>query len=163
MILRSIWRRRGRLLFDLPQALLALCLLLYILSGVDASSIDVTSKCRCLSPCRSARPASWSGLTAVRILLFIPGMSQLRARSPEPGGRFGATLSISQDGLYMAATSRWVPAVEIYRREGPDWVPLQTLTASPGDGADSFGAALSLDSGGSRLAVGDPGFRGKGQ
>jgi hypothetical protein len=87
-----------------------------------------------------------------------------------PAGQFfGSAVSLSADGMTLAAGARgrpsyWDDSISIpsssafvFRFDGVDWFEQAHLTASNTRGGDEFGAAVSLSADGKSLAVGAPG------
>lgn len=68
------------------------------------------------------------------------------------GDRFGASLALGSDELFVSAYHLGTGRVYVYARVDQTWTLSQVLTPSAGEDEDRFGIALSLD--GARLAVG---------
>lgn len=99
----------------------------------------------------------------------------LKAATPAAGARFGESLALSRDGNTLAVGApgfdthdlQRLPilpstaprgAVHVFARAAAGtWSAPVLITAANGEAGDGFGASVSLDSGGTLLAVGAPG------
>ncbi|WP_108127563.1 hypothetical protein [Saccharospirillum mangrovi] len=104
-------------------------------------------------------------------------MSRFKAEPARLMDSFGRALSLSADGRVLAVgvdredrwvdignnTQRWLSnsgAVYLYEQRDSDWSLASKIHPRLADSHDNFGAALSLNSAGTQLAVGAPGESG---
>ncbi|MGQ0801785.1 MAG: hypothetical protein ACT4NL_16935 [Pseudomarimonas sp.] len=80
----------------------------------------------------------------------------IRVRSPDPDEKssFGAALALSADQLVVGSPERDHGVVDVFMRQGNQWVHDDQLVAFDGNGNARFGATLALQGG--QLLVGAP-------
>ncbi len=87
----------------------------------------------------------------------------LKATIPTPGGGFGFSVAVSDDGQTIAIGAPFEPgagsgSVHLFRRGGLQWSPVAHLPAPPG--AELFGVGIDLSERGAELVVASVGTTG---
>ena len=95
---------------------------------------------------------------------LVPAIGYVKASDPADGDLFGASVSLSANGRYLAVGAPGYEAsngnsgsVYVFTRHGATWQQQALLEASTPQPGDGFGTHLALSAEGDTLAVGAPG------